>query len=169
MSTSDTTSPAVLEQLQQRSADPKRRIPFTGATIVAMDADLGVLHGADLLVVGDTITAIGTGLDRDGSVVVDAAGTILPPGFVDTHRHARETQLRRIMPDVDDLGAYAMSTLAGYATVRTGGAPHTLGMCGTPLCLPPGYCSEALSRLRVACRLPSRASACALGLPASAW
>jgi hypothetical protein len=30
--------------------------------------------------------------------------------------HAWETQLRRIMPDVDDLGAHVMSNLAGYAT-----------------------------------------------------
>lgn len=117
MTISDTTSPAVLEQLQRRSGDPKRRILFTGATIVTMDPDRGVLHNADLLVEGETITAIGSGLIRDGAVVVDATGTILTPGFVDTHRHAWETQLRRIMPDVDDLGAYVMSTLAGYATV----------------------------------------------------
>ncbi|MFD5258705.1 amidohydrolase family protein [Streptomyces bobili] len=123
MSSSDTTSPAVLEQLQRQSADSQRRILFAGATIVTMDADLGVLHGADLLVESDTITAIGTCLDRDGAVVVDAAGTILTPGFVDTHRHAWETQLRRIMPDVDDLGAYVMSTLAGYATVYR---PHDM-------------------------------------------
>ncbi|MFF3402621.1 amidohydrolase family protein [Streptomyces sp. NPDC002659] len=123
MTPSDTTSPAVLEQLQRRSADPKRRILFTGATIVTMDPGLGVLHSADLLVKGETITAIGSDLNRDGAVVVDATGTILTPGFVDTHRHAWETQLRRIMPDVDDLGAYVMSTLAGYATVYR---PHDM-------------------------------------------
>ncbi|MFE2136415.1 amidohydrolase family protein, partial [Streptomyces sp. NPDC059466] len=44
-----------------------------------------------------------------------ATGAILAPGFVDTHRHAWEAQLRRIMPDVDDLGGYVMTTLAGYA------------------------------------------------------
>ncbi|QSY49229.1 amidohydrolase family protein [Streptomyces griseocarneus] len=117
LTSSGTTSPAVLEQLQRRSADPKRRVLFTGATIVTMDPDYGVLDGADLLVEGDTITAIGPALSREGAVVVDATGTILTPGFVDTHRHAWQTQLRRIMPDVDDLGAYVMSTLAGYATV----------------------------------------------------
>ncbi|MFI5982395.1 amidohydrolase family protein [Streptomyces sp. NPDC051555] len=123
MTATGTTSSAVLEQLQRRSADPKRRILFTGATIVTMDPDSGVLEGADLLVEGDTIAAIGPGLDREGAVVVDAAGTILTPGFVDTHRHAWETQLRRIMPDVDDLGAYVRSTLAGYATVYR---PHDM-------------------------------------------
>ncbi|MGC9501665.1 amidohydrolase family protein [Streptomyces sp. WG7] len=123
MTASGTTSPAVLEQLQRRSCDPKRRILFTGATIVTMDPGSGVLDGADLLVEGDTITAIGPGLSREGAVVVDATGTLLTPGFVDTHRHAWEAQLRRIMPDVDDLGAYVMSTLAGYATVYR---PHDM-------------------------------------------
>jgi len=116
MNTHDTTGAAVLEQLRRQSADPRRRILFTGATIVTMDPQLGILHG-DLLVEGDTVAAIGPDLSADGAVVVDASGTILAPGFVDTHRHAWEAQLRRIMPDVDDLGGYVMTTLAGYATV----------------------------------------------------
>ncbi|MYV55296.1 amidohydrolase family protein [Streptomyces sp. SID3212] len=116
MNINDTTSAAVLQDLRRRPAD-RRRILFTGATLVTMDADLGVIDGGDLLVEGDTITAIGHDLDVGDAVVVDATGTILTPGFVDTHRHAWEAQLRRIMPDVDDLGAYVMATLAGYATV----------------------------------------------------
>ncbi|MGW7343612.1 amidohydrolase family protein [Streptomyces sp. NPDC054854] len=124
MTPPDTTSPAVLEQLRRRSADRERsRILFTGATIVTMDPDLGVLHGADLLVEGATITVIGADLSPDGAVVVDATGTVLAPGFVDTHRHAWQSQLRRIMPDVDDLGAYVTSTLAGHATVYR---PHDM-------------------------------------------
>ncbi|MFE3182927.1 amidohydrolase family protein [Streptomyces violascens] len=123
MTSADTTSAAVLDQLQRRSGDPGRRILFTGATIVTMDPGLGVLNSADLLVEGDTIAAVGPDLSRDGAVVVDAVGSILTPGFVDTHRHAWQSQLRRIMPDVDDLGAYVMSTLAGYATVYR---PHDM-------------------------------------------
>ncbi|MFF3737657.1 amidohydrolase family protein [Streptomyces sp. NPDC002566] len=116
MNVNDTTSAAVLDELRRRPAD-QRRILFTGATIVTMDPDLGVVEGGDLLVEGDTITAVGRDLAAGDAVVVDATGTILSPGFVDTHRHAWEAQLRRIMPDVDDLGGYVMSTLAGYATV----------------------------------------------------
>ncbi|MFB7012416.1 MULTISPECIES: amidohydrolase family protein [unclassified Streptomyces] len=116
MNVNDTTGAAVLEELRRRPAD-QRRILFTGATIVTMDPDLGVIDRGDLLVEGDTITAVGPDLDAGDAVVVDATGTILTPGFVDTHRHAWETQLRRIMPDVDDLGGYIMATLAGYATV----------------------------------------------------
>lgn len=116
MNVNDTTDAAVLEELRRRPAD-QRRILFTGATIVTMDPDLGVIDRGDLLVEGDTITAVGRDLAAGDAVVVDATGTILSPGFVDTHRHAWEAQLRRIMPDVDDLGGYVMSTLAGYATV----------------------------------------------------
>ncbi|MGW7673260.1 cytosine/adenosine deaminase-related metal-dependent hydrolase [Streptomyces sp. 3212.3] len=116
MNLNHTTSAAVLEELRRRPAD-RRRILFTGATVVTMDSGLGVLDGGDLLVEGDTITAVGPRLDAPDAVVVDATGAILAPGFVDTHRHAWEAQLRRIMPDVDDLGGYVMATLAGYATV----------------------------------------------------
>lgn len=116
MNVNTTSSAAALEEVRRRPAD-RRRILFTGATIVTMDPAVGVIDGGDLLVEGDTITAVGRGLDAAGAVVVDATGTILTPGFVDTHRHAWEAQLRRIMPDVDDLGGYVMATLAGYATV----------------------------------------------------
>ncbi|MFH8976651.1 amidohydrolase family protein [Streptomyces sp. NPDC017890] len=116
MNFDDAAGAAVLQVLRRRPAD-RRRILFTGATVVTMDPGLGVIDGGDLLVEGDTITAVGRDLEAADAVVADATGTILAPGFVDTHRHAWEAQLRRIMPDVDDLGAYVMSTLAGYATV----------------------------------------------------
>ncbi|AGP61396.1 amidohydrolase family protein [Streptomyces rapamycinicus] len=117
MNVNGTTSAAVLDQLRHQSAAPRRRILFSGAAIVTMDPDLGVLGRGDLLVEGDTIVAVGPDLSASDAVVVDATGAILTPGFVDTHRHAWEAQLRRIMPDVDDLGGYVMATLAGYATV----------------------------------------------------
>ncbi|MGW5031988.1 amidohydrolase family protein [Streptomyces nigra] len=117
MTDNSTISAAVLEQIRRRPAK-ERRILFTGATIITMDPAYGVIDHGDLLIEGDTITAVGHDLTAaDDAVIVDATGTILSPGFVDAHRHAWETQLRRIMPDVDDLGGYVMSTLAGYATV----------------------------------------------------
>lgn len=115
MNRNDTTSPAVLDQLRRHAAGRSRRVLLTGATIVTMDPALGILDRGDLLIEGDTITAVGPDLSTSDAVVIDATGTILTPGFVDTHRHAWEAQLRRIMPDVDDLGGYVMATLAGYA------------------------------------------------------
>lgn len=116
MNVNDTTSPAVLDRLRRLPAD-RRRILFTGATVVTMDPGLGIIDGGDVLIVGDTIAAVGRDLEPGDAVVVDATDTVLTPGFVDTHRHAWQAQLRRIMPDVDDLGGYVRATLAGYATV----------------------------------------------------
>ncbi|WFE56889.1 amidohydrolase family protein [Micromonospora sp. WMMD712] len=110
-------------QLAQLRDQPGRRILLTGATVVTMDAALGVLPAGDVLIDGDTIAAVGTGLDAGDAIVVDVSGAILTPGFVDTHRHAWEAQLRRLMPDVDDLGGYVTSTLMGYAPVYR---PHDM-------------------------------------------
>ncbi|MCW2881076.1 MAG: amidohydrolase, partial [Sphaerisporangium sp.] len=95
------------------------RILITGATIVTMDPTLGILDRADLLIDGDSISAIAPDLPTGDAVVIDGTGMILCPGFVDTHRHAWEAQLRRIMPDVNDLGEYVMFTLARIAPAYT--------------------------------------------------
>ncbi|MCX2953974.1 amidohydrolase family protein [Lentzea sp. NEAU-D7] len=104
-----------LELLRRHASDPRRRVLLTGGTVVTMDPALGVLHRGDVLVEGDTITAVAAELPAGDAIVVDATGSIIAPGFVDTHRHAWEAQLRRVMPDVNDLGEYVMSTLAGIA------------------------------------------------------
>ncbi|WP_245967047.1 amidohydrolase family protein [Sphaerisporangium album] len=108
------TTPATppLEHLRRH---PGRRVLLTGATIVTMDPGLGVLPRADLLIEGGRIAAVAPDLPIGDALVIDVTGSILAPGFVDTHRHAWEAQLRRSMPDVNDLGEYVMTTLAGIA------------------------------------------------------
>ena len=97
-------------------SDPGRRILLTGATIVTM-GPLGVLRG-DLLVRGSTIEAVGAAIgDQVGAdvIVVDASGTIILPGLIDSHLHAWEGQLRGIAPDAD-FGEYMAITHGGIAT-----------------------------------------------------
>ncbi|POM22784.1 Melamine deaminase [Actinomadura rubteroloni] len=94
-------------------------ILFTGGSVVTMDPELGDLARGDVLVSGEHIVAVGPDL-RDhpqarGAEIVDTTGRIVSPGFVDTHRHAWQAQLRRSIPDVTDLGAYVTSTLARIA------------------------------------------------------
>ncbi|MEV4707274.1 amidohydrolase family protein [Actinoplanes sp. NPDC049316] len=94
---------------------------FAGGAVVTMDPAVGDLPSGDVLVDGERIAAVGADL-RDhplarGAEIVDTAGKIVSPGFVDTHRHAWEAQLRRSIPDVTDLGAYVEHTLARIAPV----------------------------------------------------
>jgi 5-methylthioadenosine/S-adenosylhomocysteine deaminase len=71
-----------------------RPLVFRNATVLTMD-DAGVLDSADVLVTGETITAVQPQLSvPDGTVEIDASGAILMPGMVDTHRHMWQSALR---------------------------------------------------------------------------
>ena len=70
-----------------------------------MDPVIGDLDRGDVLVHGDTIVAVAADLSDDpraaGALAVDCADLVLLPGFQDSHRHAWQSQLRRLLPDVD--------------------------------------------------------------------
>jgi 5-methylthioadenosine/S-adenosylhomocysteine deaminase len=51
---------------------------------------------ADVLVDGGKVAEIGSGLRARDAERVDAADTVVMPGFVDTHRHASRTLLRNL-------------------------------------------------------------------------
>jgi cytosine/adenosine deaminase-related metal-dependent hydrolase len=71
-----------------------RPVVFRNATVITVD-DAGVIPNGDVLVTGDTITAVGPKLKvPEGTLEIDASGGILTPGFVDTHRHMWQTALR---------------------------------------------------------------------------
>ena len=71
-----------------------RPIVYRNATVVTVDS-AGVIEAGDVLVTGETITAVGTQLDVPaGTVEIDATGGILMPGMIDTHRHMWQTALR---------------------------------------------------------------------------
>ncbi|MFE9127313.1 amidohydrolase family protein [Streptomyces sp. NPDC007148] len=93
-----------LEHLIQEENDPARRILFRNATIITGIADQTPFQG-NVLVTGSRITEVGPsagqGLDDKNAVVVDATDHILMPGFVDSHLHAWEGQLRGMSPDAD--------------------------------------------------------------------
>jgi cytosine/adenosine deaminase-related metal-dependent hydrolase len=75
---------------------------ITGAdVIVTMDDARRKLHGADILLRGGVIAAIGANLPRDGCQLVHAAGTIITPGLVNTHHHLYQT-LTRAVPGAQD-------------------------------------------------------------------
>ena len=73
---------------QPNDFDADRPVVFRNGTVLTMDAQRSVLTGADVLVVGERIEAVGPGLDvPEGTVEIDATGGIVMPGMIDTHRH----------------------------------------------------------------------------------
>ena len=70
-------------------------VVFRHGTVLTMDDTHRVLTDADVLVVGDRIAEVGTGLTApDGALEVDASGGIVMPGMIDTHRHMWQTAMR---------------------------------------------------------------------------
>ena len=75
--------------------EPGGAVVFRGGTVLTMDDQHTVLTGADVLVVGDRIEAVGPGLQvPEGAVEVDASDGIVMPGMIDTHRHMWQTAMR---------------------------------------------------------------------------
>ncbi|MGW3996442.1 amidohydrolase family protein [Amycolatopsis sp. NPDC004772] len=70
-------------------------IVLRGGTVLTLDDARRVLPGADVLVEGDRITAIGPALEVPaGTTEIDASGGIVMPGMIDTHRHLWQTAMR---------------------------------------------------------------------------
>jgi 5-methylthioadenosine/S-adenosylhomocysteine deaminase len=64
-------------------------------TVLTMDRGDTVHQRGDVLIVGDRIEAVGPDLEvPEGTVEIDAAGGIVMPGMVDTHRHMWQTAMR---------------------------------------------------------------------------
>ena len=72
---------------------------------------------ADVLIDGGKIVAIEPNLSADAEVI-DASGSIVMPGFVDTHRHVWQTQLRTVATDWS-LFDYFVEMRLGYSTFYT--------------------------------------------------
>jgi 5-methylthioadenosine/S-adenosylhomocysteine deaminase len=74
---------------------PGRPVVFRNATVLTMDDAHTVLPGADVLISGDSIAAVGPALEvPEGTAEIDATGGILMPGMIDTHRHMWQTAMR---------------------------------------------------------------------------
>ncbi|MET7756828.1 dihydroorotase [Streptomyces sp. NPDC005389] len=81
-----------------------------------------VLGGAvqDVLIDGETVAEVGTGLSAEGATVIEADGQILLPGLVDLHTHLRE-------PGRED----SETVLTGTRAAATGGFTAVFAMANT--------------------------------------
>ena len=102
---------------------PASRVPVNathhillrGGTIITMDPALGDFAKGDIHIQGKHIVEVGRDLKVPaGAQVIDAAGTILLPGFVDCHRHSWSAQFRRMIPD-GLISNYMATTHQGFA------------------------------------------------------
>jgi cytosine/adenosine deaminase-related metal-dependent hydrolase len=74
------------------------RLLIQNGFVVSLDHQVGIQASSDVLVEDGVITAIGPRLPSADTEIIDASGTIVLPGFVDTHRHLWETNLRGVLP-----------------------------------------------------------------------
>jgi 5-methylthioadenosine/S-adenosylhomocysteine deaminase len=70
-------------------------VVLRNGTVLTMDDGHRVLHGADVLIVGERIAEVGPRLTvPDGTTQIDASDGIVMPGMIDTHRHMWQTAMR---------------------------------------------------------------------------
>ena len=69
------------------------------ATILSLDPGVGDFRTGDLLIENDRIVAVAPSLNVDDAEVIEAAGMIALPGFVDSHRHTWQSLLRSTAAD----------------------------------------------------------------------
>ena len=88
-----------------------------GATVISMDDSIGVLPVADILIREGNIKAVGRDLSDASPTadVIDVAGRIITPGFVNAHMHTWQTGLRSLGSNWTLL-EYFRWTHAGLAT-----------------------------------------------------
>ena len=70
-----------------------------GGTVISMDRAVGDLERADILIEGNKFALIAPQIEAGDAKVIDAAGMIVMPGFIDTHHHLFYTALRSVLPD----------------------------------------------------------------------
>ena len=93
------TTQAKDDREPEQSGRGGRRYLIRGGAVMSMDPKVGDFAEADVLVEGSKIAAVGRNLQAGGTAVIEAAGRIVMPGFIDTHHHLFETALRSYLAD----------------------------------------------------------------------
>ncbi|MBO9610256.1 MAG: amidohydrolase family protein [Paenibacillaceae bacterium] len=88
------------------------RILIKQAYLITMDDRMGDMAKADILIENDKIASVGHEIEAADCEIVNASNMIALPGFVDTHRHVWEAQIRAIAADWT-LGTY-MNHVIGH-------------------------------------------------------
>jgi cytosine/adenosine deaminase-related metal-dependent hydrolase len=86
-----------------------------GGHVLTMDSEIGDVSQGDVLIEDDRIVAVAPGIEADAEVI-DAAGFVVIPGFIDSHRHTWEAAIRGVAPDatLDDYFVDILDTFAPH-------------------------------------------------------
>src|SRR5256714_13834707 len=76
-----------------------KRTLIKGGTVITVDAELGDLPEADVLIEDGEIVAVAANLAVEDADTIDASERIVMPGLVDTHRHTWQALFRNIGSD----------------------------------------------------------------------
>jgi 5-methylthioadenosine/S-adenosylhomocysteine deaminase len=112
------------------------KILLKGGTVVSVDPAVGDLKVGDVLVEDDRIAGVEAGIEADAEVV-DCAGKIVIPGFVDTHRHTWEAAIRNCAPNAT-LDDYFVEVLDTFAPLYRAEDVHASNVAGSLECLNAG-------------------------------
>ena len=87
-----------------------------GGYVVTVDDSIGDLPVGDVLIRDDLIAAVGSDLapSSDDAEILDAAGRLVIPGLVDTHRHVWQGAIAAYTPQITGAG-YEPIVLAGIS------------------------------------------------------
>ena len=97
MAQQSAASAVTLENLRNANGRP---ILLKDGIVLSMDSQVGDFEKGDVLIQGKKIVSVGPNVSAPGhALIVNAAGMIVMPGFIDTHHHQFETPLRSILSD----------------------------------------------------------------------
>jgi cytosine/adenosine deaminase-related metal-dependent hydrolase len=109
-----------------------KELLIKGGYVVTVDPDLGDLPAGDVLVADGLITAVGPDLEptTTAAEVIEAAGRLVIPGMVDTHRHVWQGAIGGYTPQITGAG-YGPAVQADIAVIDMR-SPHLDGF-GDPV------------------------------------
>lgn len=102
------------------------------ATVITVDEELGVIPNGDVLIEDGIIAAVGPSIEsrlKDGVTIIDGTNAIVSPGFIDTHRHTWQTQLRTVCTD-HVLSDYVISIRNTYGSCYDARDAYLGNLCG---------------------------------------
>jgi 5-methylthioadenosine/S-adenosylhomocysteine deaminase len=112
------------------------KVLLKGGTVLSVDPDVGDLQTGDVLIEDDRIAGVEADIDADAEVV-NCAGKIVIPGFVDTHRHTWEAAIRNCAPNAT-LDDYFVEVLDTFAPLYRAEDVYASNVAGSLECLNAG-------------------------------